>query len=321
MPAVSVVIPVYNSEAHIEQTVRSALRQSFTDFEIIIVDDGSTDRSRELIQSIDGAIKYHRQENCGVAIARNTGLSLAAGEWIAFLDADDLWRRDKLAVQMANVEQFPEVAFFYTDIDLVNETGEIQRRGYLAGKLRRREVRNSRWFVPNRLRRRSLVSVAFHDRPFPYPSTVLAKKALLLKAGGFDPRFRGSYHEDFEFFARIAQHSKLHFIPYALVEYRLHPRSQEKAIQWQNWLLLLQSLEELWRDDDGKQRFLQAQLAGHFSKLAKSALECGEFDQAQEFYRHAKRYRTGSWPSFLSGMLWAMRQQAYTRYGFRRNRE
>ena len=93
----SVVIPLYNKEANIRQTLESVLNQIFTDFEIVIVNDGSKDNSRDVVLSMDDArIRLIDQENAGVSAARNRGIKEARGEWIAFLDADDLWREDKL---------------------------------------------------------------------------------------------------------------------------------------------------------------------------------------------------------------------------------
>src|SRR5690606_27294669 len=92
----SVVIPLYNKEANIRQTLESVLNQTCTDFGIVIGNDGSKDNSRDVVLSMDDArIRLIDQENAGVSAARNRGIKEARGEWIAFLDADDLWREDK----------------------------------------------------------------------------------------------------------------------------------------------------------------------------------------------------------------------------------
>lgn len=99
MPFFSVIIPLYNKESHITGTLQSALKQSFTDFEIIVVDDGSTDNSSKLVNNInDSRILYHKTKNSGVSAARNKGISLSSGEVIAFLDADDYWEPNHLSV-------------------------------------------------------------------------------------------------------------------------------------------------------------------------------------------------------------------------------
>ena len=101
MPTVSIIIPAYNAEPFIEQAVRSALFQSHEDHEVIVVDDGSTDGTAICLRQFGDRIRVHQQVNSGVARARNAGVALASGEWIAFLDADDLWLPRKLERQMA----------------------------------------------------------------------------------------------------------------------------------------------------------------------------------------------------------------------------
>ena len=96
-PKISVIVPIYGAEKWIEATVKSVLAQTLTDFELILVDDGSPDRSIEICESFDDPrIRIVRQENRGLPGARNTGIRHAKGELLAFLDADDIWRSDKL---------------------------------------------------------------------------------------------------------------------------------------------------------------------------------------------------------------------------------
>jgi glycosyltransferase involved in cell wall biosynthesis len=106
---VSVIVPVFNGERYLEEALRSAVDQSLPPFEVIVVDDGSTDASLEIAERIGDPVRCLRQENAGVAAARNRGLSAATGEFIAFLDHDDLWPSEKLEVQVAALEANPEV--------------------------------------------------------------------------------------------------------------------------------------------------------------------------------------------------------------------
>lgn len=100
MPLVSVIIPVYNGEQFLRETLNSALAQTYRPIEVIVVDDGSTDHCPEILKEYEGRIKCFRQENSGVAAARNRAISEARGEWIAFLDQDDLWDPSKLDSQL-----------------------------------------------------------------------------------------------------------------------------------------------------------------------------------------------------------------------------
>ncbi|HOK65953.1 MAG TPA: glycosyltransferase family 2 protein [Anaerohalosphaeraceae bacterium] len=104
---ISVIIPAYNSEAFIRRAIDSVLAQTLPPQEIIIVDDGSTDGTRQAVQSCGGNIRYIRQDNQGASAARNAGILAASGEWIAFLDADDEWLPDRLALQVRLLQQYP----------------------------------------------------------------------------------------------------------------------------------------------------------------------------------------------------------------------
>ncbi|HOQ05716.1 MAG TPA: glycosyltransferase family 2 protein [Anaerohalosphaeraceae bacterium] len=104
---ISAVIPAYNSEAFIRRAVESVLAQTLPPQEIIIVDDGSTDGTRQAVQSCGGIVRYIRQDNQGASAARNAGIRAASGEWIAFLDADDEWLPDRLALQVRLLQQYP----------------------------------------------------------------------------------------------------------------------------------------------------------------------------------------------------------------------
>ena len=115
MPTISVIIPAYNAERTIQETIESVQKQTFTDFEIVIVDDGSTDRTFDIIQKIaDPRIRCFSYENGGVAAARNRGISNAKGEFISFIDADDMWTPDKLKLQLAALQNNSEAGVAYS---------------------------------------------------------------------------------------------------------------------------------------------------------------------------------------------------------------
>ena len=110
---ISVIIPFYNRELYLAEAIESVLNQTYANTELILVDDGSTDKSAEIARSYP--VKYHYQTNMGIGAARNTGISLATGDFFAFLDSDDIWTRDKLTKQMAAFETDPnlEAVFGY----------------------------------------------------------------------------------------------------------------------------------------------------------------------------------------------------------------
>jgi GT2 family glycosyltransferase len=137
-PGMSVVVPAYNASATIESTIRSVLAQTRRDFELIVVDDGSTDgtaaRVAELAR-LDDRIELLRRPNRGVAEARNTGIDAARGDYVSFLDSDDLWLPDYLAVMSASLDVRPDAGFAYTDAWILDErTRRIHRASMMASR-------------------------------------------------------------------------------------------------------------------------------------------------------------------------------------------
>lgn len=124
MPKVSVVLPVYNVERFVQGTVESVLAQTYDDFELLIIDDGSPDRSVEICRHFeDPRIRIISQKNRGLAGARNTGIRHAGGEYVAFLDADDLWLPEKLARHVAHLDRVPEVGISFSRSAFIDQDG------------------------------------------------------------------------------------------------------------------------------------------------------------------------------------------------------
>lgn len=126
-PRVSIIVPVYNAEKYIEETVASVEAQTFADWELLLVEDGSSDGSRQTVERMlaekgDERLHLIVQENAGAAVARNNGLLQASGRYIAFLDADDLWSPDKLEKQLALMEE-KKAGFSFTGYEFANENG------------------------------------------------------------------------------------------------------------------------------------------------------------------------------------------------------
>jgi glycosyltransferase involved in cell wall biosynthesis len=125
-PRVSVIIPVFNGEQFLAEAIESVLAQSYASHEVIVVDDGSTDRTPQIAQSY-ASVKYVRQANSGTAAARNRGIEMARGEYLAFLDADDVWMADKLALQMAAFEADPSLEVVSGYVEQFIEAGQEDR--------------------------------------------------------------------------------------------------------------------------------------------------------------------------------------------------
>ena len=127
MPEISVIIPAYNGEKYLAETIESVLSQTFKDFEVIVVDDGSTDRTREIAQSYGNELFYVFKENGGPGSARNAGIKVSKGRFIALLDHDDLWLPEKLEKQISLIKKRLNVGMVFSDACLFNS-----KRGYLG---------------------------------------------------------------------------------------------------------------------------------------------------------------------------------------------
>jgi glycosyltransferase involved in cell wall biosynthesis len=130
MPLISVIIPVYNGEKTIQETIESVLNQTLTDFELLVINDGSEDSTLEIVERIqDSRLKVFSYPNAGQATSRNRGIALASGEYISFIDADDLWTPDKLEAQLKVLQDNPQAAVAYSWTKCIDEFGQLSRRG------------------------------------------------------------------------------------------------------------------------------------------------------------------------------------------------
>ena len=128
MPKVSVIIPTYNAARWIGETIDSVQSQTYKNYEIIVIDDGSVDSTREVLEKYIKNINYIYQDNKGVSSARNHGIKISAGEYIAFLDNDDIWLPDKLSLQIQVLESQKNIAMIFTDGELFDEYRVTKRR-------------------------------------------------------------------------------------------------------------------------------------------------------------------------------------------------
>ena len=213
MPKVSVIIPVYNAESFIGRAIDSVLGQSWTDLELLIVDDGSTDGTPGRLGAYGEQLQVFRQPNAGPAAARNLGLEAARGEYVAFLDADDWWEPRKLAAQVALLEKRPEIGFCSTAtrvVDIAGRTvGDWSCQAY-SGSL------TEALFVNG-----ALISGS--------TSGVLARRSLLDDAGGFDPTLCG--FEDPDLWIRLSARSSYACIPKPLTVVVRTPCSVSTQLQ------------------------------------------------------------------------------------------
>lgn len=192
----SIIIPTYNRSAFLKKALSSVINQSFGEFELIIVDDGSTDNTRQLINSCnDKRIKYIYQENKGASAARNRGLKEARAEWICFLDSDDWFDKEKLKITRRHIEKHPQYKIFHTE--------EIWYRSGVLLNQKKIHKKHGGWIFDRCLK---LCCVSM--------STVCVAKSVFEKSGFFDENFPCC--EDYEFWLRASLQYPFYLIPQAL---------------------------------------------------------------------------------------------------------
>lgn len=196
MPRVSVIVPTYNRRRLVVEAVESILRQSYGDFEVIVVDDGSSDGTSDALGVFGDSVRVVRQENRGPAAARNRGLAHSGGELIAFLDSDDLWLERKLEKQVAFFDRNPDELLCYTD--------EIWIRRGVRVNPRRRHAKWDGWIFEKCL---PLCIIS--------PSSVMMRRAFFARIGGFDEDF--PVCEDYELWLRASARIALRYIKEKLI--------------------------------------------------------------------------------------------------------
>lgn len=185
MPKVSVVIPAYNSMAYLPTTLETVFAQTFTDFEVLIINDGSSDNIVNWVSSLaDARIRLITQENQGLTGAHNTGVMQAQGEYIAFLDADDLWEPSKLEKQVSCLDKNPEVGLVDTWVMLIDETGKS------TGTVLKTNAEGNVW--------KQIIQCP----TVVCGSSPLVRNACFQEVGLFDPEMGGS--SDWDMWIRIA---------------------------------------------------------------------------------------------------------------------
>ncbi|WP_187176368.1 glycosyltransferase [Algoriphagus sp. AK58] len=207
-PKVSIIIPTFNRSNFLQSTLESISKQTFKDFEVIVVDDGSPSNEAELVCREFNFCHYEKIENSGgPATPRNKGINLARGKYLAFVDDDDLWYPEKLELQVDILEKEPDFGLVHSYCDCIDEKGNLT--GAITGRPGSPEVKHGDCFI-------KMIGNWTVMMPTPLIRTELVKKIK-----GFNP-FISKATEDVEFFTRLSLHTKFWFIDKALVQYRVH---------------------------------------------------------------------------------------------------
>jgi glycosyltransferase involved in cell wall biosynthesis len=221
VPKVSIVIPAYNAMTYLPATLASVFQQTFSDFEVLLVNDGSTDSIQTWVaQTVhDPRVKLISQVNQGLSAARNTGITHSRSEYIAFLDADDLWHPTKLEQQVPWLDAHPDVGLIYNWTALIDSTGTP------TGRVLGSEIQGN--VLPEMLQRNII------DCP-----SVIVRRQCFDRVGLFDCVLRSV--EDWDMWIRIAAVYPFAVTPLPLVYYRQHPSNMSK-----NWRVMEQSFQQV----------------------------------------------------------------------------
>ena len=218
MSTVSIIIPAYNAASTLADTLQSVLSQTYQDFEIWIIDDGSQDETEVVVQAqSDPRIHFLKQSNAGPAAARNRGVAASAGELITFLDADDCWTPDKLADQVRVLAERPDAAVAYSWTDYIDMAGQP----LYAGCRDRHEG--------------EVYGALFRHNFIESGSNLMVRRAALEEVGGFDTSLRAV--EDWELWLRLAEKYSFALVPKAQILYRVMPDSNSSNWNFQEKVL------------------------------------------------------------------------------------
>lgn len=231
-PLVSVVIPTHNAAQFIGEAIDSALRQDYPNKEIIVVDDGSTDHTLDIARSYQGKVSVIAQANQGAAVARNTGLDAAQGEFIAFLDSDDLWLPGKLTAQVNHLLQHPDIDLVFSrwhvwkpgpDGTFTMPSTELMAPSADSGTKTTGIVPEKSGWLYNQL----LFTSALHT------ITVMMRRCLIDRVGPFDVELKRG--QDYDYWLRASRHTQIHQLDQVFALYRMHGNGCNKKWPRENY--------------------------------------------------------------------------------------
>lgn len=248
-PLVSVIVPTFNRAYCLGRTIDSALKQTHRNVEVVVVDDGSTDNTREMVKQAyasDSRVRYHYQENGGVVAARNAGFGLAQGSWVALLDSDDIWFPWKLELQLTCLRDREDVGMVWTEMEGLDPDGKLINKaylrvlysswrrnkpedlfgqgmklseiaktapGHLAGQIATGQISGDAKFYVGNIFSQMILGNLVHT------STVLLRRQWLDKIKGFNPEIKTS-GEDYDFHLRTCREGFVGFIDLATIQYQ-----------------------------------------------------------------------------------------------------
>ena len=266
MALVSVVLPVYNGARFIRESLDSVLAQTFHDYEVICVDDGSTDDSVAILDEYRQQVIVFRQANAGQGAARNAGVRQASGPYVAFIDQDDRWYPWKLTQQVVAIERDPQAVLVHCNSDRMDAQGQVVQRGATV------EEHSRAMESPlGRLLGEGLI----------LPSAMLVRRDAFERVGGFDHALRG--YEDFDLCARLKQEGRFVFLDEPGMCYRIHAGGSSRAGHTvvRSRERFLKNMMKLYDTDQAKRRILNMLMAECYSDWGMDEMRSGNVSEAR----------------------------------------
>lgn len=287
-PLVSVVTATYNRAKYLPGTIGSVLGQTYPHLEHHVVDDGSTDDTKEVIAPylVDPRLKYHVQSNRGQAVARNVGLAHAKGEYLCFLDSDNLWEPDKVESQLREFEAHPEADVVYGDIRAIDEEGNPLD-------------------LPNMKRHSGRITELLLRDNFVTFNTAMIRRSCYEELGGLDERIRRA--DDYEFFLRYSTRFPFLYVPKVYVWYRIQRDqiSSNKEARFESNRSILENFMREHPELVGE-RLRKTTWCHFYTRRGRSRASASNYRGALGDYFRAIGYRpadVGPWRAFLRMLL------------------
>ncbi len=228
---VSIVIPAYNAATYLPEVIQSVIDQSYRNWELLVIDDGSKDNTAEVVNEFckrDKRVRLISKENGGVSVARNLGAQLANGELVAFLDSDDLWLEDKLLTHVNYMSSHPQVGVSFSRVELIESDGKTTNK--LTDN------------ITDTIQPQDL----FYSNPTVTTSNLVIRKSVFEDLHGFDESMQ--YNEDIDLLFRLAIQNHWHIegIDQVLVQYRLHTSGLSSTLKKmeEGWVILMQKARQ-----------------------------------------------------------------------------
>ncbi len=275
MARVTAIVPVYNGAATIAEAIDSALAQSYRDLEVIVVNDGSTDATAEVLRRYEGRIKVIDRKNGGIAAARNTGVAASQSEYLAFLDCDDIWAPTMVERTVAALDDNRDCVLAYTNCAVIDSDGHDLRSALVGAGVDHAptldEMLSRLWPI--------------------MPSAVIMRRSIFDACGGFSEEFRSYGFEDVIFWLRVREEGAFHYLPECLVKWRFSLFPSPLKTRWRKPEACI-TFDRILRERYGisSDRLLAARARANRSILGYiglRALRDGNRASAREAFRRA----------------------------------